>query len=678
MAAIEKYQRSGWGSLDDEQRLLISSHARPQTGLMHRGLTPAYPGLADDLRVALRTGRVGVGDEFPLPTGGYSANEGMARAHSANNPFSRKEREIIADMHSRGMRVVGLGGKQIQGGRFDDPTDPHALDEFIKSEQSKIQQKQDTLDVIRKAYPDDKIKIRVAEQDLVRVKEETDRAIEYFKRDVEELKSVRSEGNARSYVFSIEPGDPTIKPGAFRVTGVQDVYLNSNGKEISIEEAMPGGRLAYGAYKVTRISGRSGQTDAVPISSLAPDTIDYQTGSRFTESEILIPHRRGGGMINRIQRFADGGKVLADMLGINGPTYDSPTANTPIVPGVGNTDTVPAALTPGEFVVNKQATAQNIDLLQAINSGNIVSANMGRYIPKYGRGGKIPGISYLVGGGQPDPWDLSNIPTPGQESQPMPSIPTGPDPWGDITMPQSQGGSSPGSFLRRVADEVGSGLKRGAEAAATSIGEGVKKGATSAATSIGEGIKKGAVSAATSIGDRALSGIAGPGVGIREPGGGYSYIQSEHAQRRFQELRSSGLSRKAAESIILEENAAGKFSSQITYLPGSNVPYLQDPDGRMFAPGGQEVDPKTGQPMHSTAGMPLGMAPMGAPLVPGMAVGQSMPYGQGGSGGPTVGYDENGRPVDREQARRMLQSGRPIFDANQRPLTTKGARRQQL
>ena len=34
------------------------------------------------------------------------------------------------------------------------------------------------------------------------------------------------------------------------------------------------------------------------------------------------------------------------------------------------TDTVPAMLTPGEFVVNAKATAENYDLLRAINSGS--------------------------------------------------------------------------------------------------------------------------------------------------------------------------------------------------------------------------------------------------------------------------------------------------------------------
>jgi TP901 family phage tail tape measure protein len=48
-----------------------------------------------------------------------------------------------------------------------------------------------------------------------------------------------------------------------------------------------------------------------------------------------------------------------------------------IVPGTGNTDTVPAMLTPGEFVVNKEATAANLPLLQAINNGQ--QSNTGEY-----------------------------------------------------------------------------------------------------------------------------------------------------------------------------------------------------------------------------------------------------------------------------------------------------------
>jgi hypothetical protein len=58
-----------------------------------------------------------------------------------------------------------------------------------------------------------------------------------------------------------------------------------------------------------------------------------------------------------------------------------------IVPGTGNTDTVPAMLTPGEFVVNKEATRNNMALLKAINNGSMSG---------YNKGGKIPGVQYFA------------------------------------------------------------------------------------------------------------------------------------------------------------------------------------------------------------------------------------------------------------------------------------------
>jgi hypothetical protein len=56
------------------------------------------------------------------------------------------------------------------------------------------------------------------------------------------------------------------------------------------------------------------------------------------------------------------------------------------------TDTVPAMLTPGEFVVNARSTAQHLPLLKAINSGSdaMVSKTMSK-----------GGVVYLASGGQP-------------------------------------------------------------------------------------------------------------------------------------------------------------------------------------------------------------------------------------------------------------------------------------
>ena len=76
-----------------------------------------------------------------------------------------------------------------------------------------------------------------------------------------------------------------------------------------------------------------------------------------------------------------------------GPIFDSTGTSRRVVPGVGNTDTVPAMLTPGEFVINKQATTENLPLLHAINSGM-----------KFAEGGKVPGVQYLVNGNVVDDW----------------------------------------------------------------------------------------------------------------------------------------------------------------------------------------------------------------------------------------------------------------------------------
>ena len=57
--------------------------------------------------------------------------------------------------------------------------------------------------------------------------------------------------------------------------------------------------------------------------------------------------------------------------GIKGVQFAHANKGGHIVPGVGNKDTVPAMLTPGEFVVNKKATQSNMALLKAINDGTI-------------------------------------------------------------------------------------------------------------------------------------------------------------------------------------------------------------------------------------------------------------------------------------------------------------------
>jgi TP901 family phage tail tape measure protein len=75
--------------------------------------------------------------------------------------------------------------------------------------------------------------------------------------------------------------------------------------------------------------------------------------------------------------FARMGGIIPQMRNLGGQIFDSTKTSRKIVPGVGNKDTVPAVLTPGEFVINKEATRKNLDLLHSVNNGTIQEYNLG-------------------------------------------------------------------------------------------------------------------------------------------------------------------------------------------------------------------------------------------------------------------------------------------------------------
>lgn len=69
----------------------------------------------------------------------------------------------------------------------------------------------------------------------------------------------------------------------------------------------------------------------------------------------------GGGLLGGLFGFKDGGAVEAATGGlIRGP-------------GTATSDSIPARLSDGEFIVNAAATRRNLDLLHAINRGEIAA-----------------------------------------------------------------------------------------------------------------------------------------------------------------------------------------------------------------------------------------------------------------------------------------------------------------
>jgi hypothetical protein len=64
------------------------------------------------------------------------------------------------------------------------------------------------------------------------------------------------------------------------------------------------------------------------------------------------------------------------------------------IPGVGNGDTVPAMLTPGEYVIRKDAAAAiGMPMLERLNKGDkSVIADMGAKVQRFANGGMVEGL----------------------------------------------------------------------------------------------------------------------------------------------------------------------------------------------------------------------------------------------------------------------------------------------
>jgi len=126
------------------------------------------------------------------------------------------------------------------------------------------------------------------------------------------------------------------------------------------------------------IAGQQGRTIGLTTVPLLNQPVVNAAG-KSNMKELLRPGRTRS-LLNKI---AQGLGVKTFGAGYSTETTIPKRLNAGnIVPGTGNMDTVPAMLTPGEFVVNKEATAANLPLLQAINGGKGVGG------PNFNKGGK--------------------------------------------------------------------------------------------------------------------------------------------------------------------------------------------------------------------------------------------------------------------------------------------------
>ena len=132
---------------------------------------------------------------------------------------------------------------------------------------------------------------------------------------------------------------------------------------------------------IDSLRGQDGQ-DAYTKGNIAHNTLGFASRYGSLPTDKWFVQRREAGLNaeaqpdknNEALRFATGGVVYAQ----NGQMINFQPRGT---------DTVPAMLTPGEFVINRSATQQHLPLLKAINSGNSI------------KGLSKGGVAYLADGG---------------------------------------------------------------------------------------------------------------------------------------------------------------------------------------------------------------------------------------------------------------------------------------
>jgi TP901 family phage tail tape measure protein len=127
------------------------------------------------------------------------------------------------------------------------------------------------------------------------------------------------------------------------------------------------------AQATTQVATGLGRTASLTQTPLTGQPIVSPTG-KSNIKEIFRSGRRGKAVIDTIARSL-GIRTYGAGYSIE-TTIPKKMATGGIVPGVGNTDTYPTTLPEGAFVVNKQATAQNMDVIAPM-----LGMNMGGQVP---------------------------------------------------------------------------------------------------------------------------------------------------------------------------------------------------------------------------------------------------------------------------------------------------------
>ena len=194
------------------------------------------------------------------------------------------------------------------------------------------------------------------------------------KREVTDLKKEI----ARTGTFSTEINTTFGK----LLPAMTDITSNAATQSAAIVAQLQAGKITVEAARA-KIIAINAQLEAMMAQTTAQVAADLGRTANLTQVPLINqPIVSGTGKANIKELFRakrpSAGIIdkIARALGVRtfGAGYSTETTipkrmnQGSIVPGTGNTDTVPAMLTPGEFVVNAEATRRNLPLLTALNS----------------------------------------------------------------------------------------------------------------------------------------------------------------------------------------------------------------------------------------------------------------------------------------------------------------------
>lgn len=252
---------------------------------------------------------------------------------------------------------------------------------------SKIQEKSqrlaavaDSIENILTATPDDLAKFNEQAQAFV---ESTTAGPEFF----------QSTRNRQMSFAGLNQFKDILDPAKFRQLRADLIERSLTGLGVDLNQQLPGIGMSMKEMLENARTGELPQND--PLIAEYRKLVNDAATANTILSQLMLD--QASNIDDGIQKLLD--RLATELPGIIGKAFRNPQAksNGGLIYASGGqhvnfkpkgTDTVPAMLTPGEFVVNARATSKHLPLLEAINDGGKSSG--------YSNGGMV----YLADGGQ--------------------------------------------------------------------------------------------------------------------------------------------------------------------------------------------------------------------------------------------------------------------------------------